>query len=258
MVVQDFLCYVSVSCTASSSGRFFTNSVQEMDSSPSLLLMSFHHQKRGRVPVRLLQPHRLAPLRRRSRYLVPGSAVPRVLHTLSPDLPLHQSADGGEGACQHAFCGDSARAPAGANGFLTVRALQALCPSEGSTGRSPRRPGRQLRSDERRDDRPTRFQFCELSDISPHLPTVRGFPHSRAHAASRKPTRMGKSWGRSRAHLMSCAHTLPIGFIGLNFNLACWKPTWESNARSPTPICLTSLSVLAQWGWRMIVILPRA
>src|SRR5712692_6869208 len=52
MVVQDFLCYVSVSCTASSSGRFFTNSVQEMDSSPSLLLMSFHHQKRGRVKLK--------------------------------------------------------------------------------------------------------------------------------------------------------------------------------------------------------------
>jgi len=56
--------------------------------------------------------------------------------------------------------------------------------------------------------------------------------------------------------LMPSAHTLAIGFIGLNSNLACWKPTWESNARSPVPICLTSLSVLAQRGWRMVANTP--
>jgi hypothetical protein len=56
--------------------------------------------------------------------------------------------------------------------------------------------------------------------------------------------------------LMPSAHTLAIGFIGLNSNLACWKPTVESNARSPAPICLTSLSVVAQIGWRMMAITP--
>jgi hypothetical protein len=44
-----------------------------------------------------------------------------------------------------------------------------------------------------------------------------------------------KSWGKSRTHLMPSAHTLALGFIGLNSSLASWKPTWESNARSPMP-----------------------
>ncbi len=47
-----------------------------------------------------------------------------------------------------------------------------------------------------------------------------------------------------------------MGFIGLNSSLACWKPTWESNDTSPSPICLTSLSVLAQRGWRMMAMIP--
>jgi len=47
---------------------------------------------------------------------------------------------------------------------------------------------------------------------------------------------------------MPSAHTLAMGFIGLNSSLAFWKPTWESNDTSPSPICLTSLSVLAQRG----------
>jgi hypothetical protein len=55
---------------------------------------------------------------------------------------------------------------------------------------------------------------------------------------------------------MPSAHTLAIGFIGLNSSLTCWKPTFESNATSPAPICLTSLSVLAQRGWRMMAIIP--
>ena len=57
-----------------------------------------------------------------------------------------------------------------------------------------------------------------------------------------------KCWGKSRTHLMPSAHTLAMGFIGLNSSLAFWKPTWESNDTSPSPICLTSLSVLAQRG----------
>jgi hypothetical protein len=65
-----------------------------------------------------------------------------------------------------------------------------------------------LRSDERRDDRLTRFQLCELSDVSPHLPMVRGFPHPRAQAASPIP--------RRKAYLLLPAvyehHSRALGF----------------------------------------------
>ena len=106
-----------------------------------------------------------------------------------------------------------------------------------------------MKPDERSDDRPIHLQFwCDgLCIATPsrswQLP-----------ATSHSP-------GISNTHeyihlLMPSAQTLAIGFIGLNSNLTCWKPTFVSNARSPAPICLTSLSVLAQIGWRMMATTP--
>ena len=58
---------------------------------------------------------------------------------------------------------------------------------------------------------------------------------------------MGKS--RGQTHVMPSAHSLAIGFIGLNSNLACWKLSNEASsngrARAEPPCKRTHPSRMA-------------